>query len=223
VVDHRPSPFNLPNVLTVARIVAVPFFAWALLIDGGHSVVWRLVAAGLFALAAVTDRIDGYLARRMGLVTDLGKLLDPIADKALIGTALVLLSALGEVWWWVTVAVLVRELGITVMRFFLLKYLVLPASRGGKIKTVLQSVAVGLYLLPLDHLPAAVGWLAAVVMGAAVVVTLVTGADYVRTAVRVHREHRAGVVPGPGGATAVAAGTGTTSRGVADGDGDERR
>lgn len=222
-MDHRPSAFNLPNVLTVARIAAVPFFAWALLIDSGHSVAWRLVAAGLFTLAAVTDRLDGYLARRMGLVTDLGKLLDPIADKALIGTALVLLSALGEIWWWVTVAVLVRELGITVMRFFLLRYLVLPASRGGKIKTVLQSVAVGLYLLPLDHLPAVVSWLAAAVMGAAVVVTLVTGADYVRTAVRVHREHRAGVVPAPGGATAVAAGTGSTSRGGTDGDGDDAR
>jgi CDP-diacylglycerol--glycerol-3-phosphate 3-phosphatidyltransferase len=195
VVEHRPSSLNVANVLTVARIVVVPFVAWALLIDDGQSVTWRLVATGLFVLAAVTDRVDGYLARRMGLVTDLGKLLDPIADKLLIGTALVLLSWLGELWWWVTAAVLVREIGITVMRFFLLKYLVLPASRGGKIKTVLQSVAVGLYLLPLDHLPAVVSWLAAVLMAAAVLVTLLTGADYVRTAVRVHREHRAGALP----------------------------
>lgn len=192
MVDHRPSPINVANLVTVLRIAVVPFFAWALLAEGGHTVTWRLVATGLFTLAAMTDRLDGYLARRMGLVTDLGKLLDPIADKALIGTALVLLSVLGDLSWWVTVVVLVRELGITVMRFFLLTYLVLPASRGGKLKTVLQSVAVGMFLLPLDHLPTAVLVVASVCMGAAVVVTLVTGVDYVRTAVRVHREHVAG-------------------------------
>jgi len=191
----RPSPLNVANLLTVLRIVAVPFVAWALLVDDGQDPTWRLVATGLFVLAAATDRVDGYLARRMGLVTDLGKLLDPIADKALIGTALVALSYLGELSWWVTAAILVRELGITVMRFFLLKYLVLPASRGGKIKTVLQSVAVGIFLLPLGGLPGWVHVVAAVVMAAAVVVTLVTGADYVRTAVRVHREHAAGRVP----------------------------
>jgi len=204
----RPSPLNVANVLTVLRIVVVPFVAWALLVDGGQDPVWRLVAAGLFALAAVTDRVDGYLARRMDLVTDLGKLLDPIADKALIGTALVALSWLGELPWWVTVAVLVRELGITVMRFFLLKYLVLPASRGGKIKTVLQSVAVGLFLLPLGHLPGWVLVIAWAFMLAAVAVTLVTGVDYVRTAVRVHREHAAGR---GADVTRHAAETGTTS------------
>lgn len=183
---------NVANVVTVLRIVAVPFFVWALLVDGGQDLTWRLVALGLFVAAAATDRLDGYLARRKGLVTDLGKLLDPIADKALIGSALVALSWLGDLSWWVTAAILVRELGITVMRFFLLKYLVLPASRGGKIKTVLQSVAVGAFLLPLDRLPAAALVLAGVLMGAAVLVTLVTGVDYVRTAVRVHREHAAG-------------------------------
>jgi CDP-diacylglycerol--glycerol-3-phosphate 3-phosphatidyltransferase/cardiolipin synthase len=183
---------NVANLVTVLRIAVVPFFAWALLTDGGDDGTWRLVATGIFALAAATDRLDGYLARRLGLVTDLGKLLDPIADKALIGTALVGLSLLGDLSWWVTAAILVREIGITIMRFFLLRYLVLPASRGGKIKTVLQALAVGLFLLPLDHLPVAVLVVASVLMGAAVVVTLVTGLDYVRTAVRVHREHAAG-------------------------------
>jgi CDP-diacylglycerol--glycerol-3-phosphate 3-phosphatidyltransferase/cardiolipin synthase len=183
---------NVANLVTVLRIAVVPFFAWALLTEGGDDVTWRLVATGIFALAAATDRLDGYLARRLGLVTDLGKLLDPIADKALIGTALVGLSLLGDLSWWVTAAILVREVGITIMRFFLLKYLVLPASRGGKIKTVLQALAVGLFLLPLDHLPVAVLVVASVLMGAAVVVTLITGLDYVRTAVRVHREHVAG-------------------------------
>lgn len=190
---------NVANAVTVLRIVMVPFFAWALLTDGGDDLTWRLVALGTFTVAAATDRLDGYLARRLGLITDLGKLLDPIADKALIGTALVGLSLLGELSWWITGAILVRELGITVMRFFLLKYLVLPASRGGKLKTALQSVAVGMYLLPLDQLPTAVHVVAGVLMAAAVVVTLVTGLDYVRTAARVHREHVAGATATSGG------------------------
>lgn len=187
MVDAVPSVWNLANVLTVARIVLVPFFAWALLADGGHTVTGRLLATAIFVVAALTDRLDGWLARRSGQITDLGKLLDPIADKLLVGTALVLLSWLGDLPWWVTVVILVRELGITAMRFFLLRYVVLPASRGGKLKTVLQSVAIGLYLLPLDQLPAAVEVVAAVVMGAAVLVTVVTGLDYVRTAVRIRR------------------------------------
>jgi CDP-diacylglycerol--glycerol-3-phosphate 3-phosphatidyltransferase/cardiolipin synthase len=199
---------NVANVVTVLRIAVVPFFAWALLVDDGQDVTWRLIATGVFVLAAATDRLDGYLARRLGLVTDLGKLLDPIADKALIGAGLIGLSVIGDLSWWVTVAILVRELGITVMRFFLLRYLVLPASRGGKIKTVLQSVALGAYLLPLGHLPTWVTVVASVLMGVAVVVTLVTGLDYVRTAVRVHREHAAGAPPE---ATRHAAATGTTS------------
>lgn len=190
MVDVSPSVWNAANVVTVLRIVLVPFFALALVVDGGDSPTWRLVATGLFVLAASTDRLDGWLARRSGRVTDLGKLLDPIADKLLIGTALVLLSALGELPWWITVVILVRELGITVMRFFLLRYLVLPASRGGKLKTVLQSVAIGLYLLPLDHLPDVVTWAAWLTMAAALVVTVVTGVDYVRDAMRIRREAR---------------------------------
>lgn len=196
MVDVAASVWTPANVVTMLRIAVVPVFAAVLLADGGHTVGGRLLAAGLFAVAALTDRLDGWLARRSGQVTDLGKLLDPIADKLLVGTALVLLSWLGELWWAVTVVILVRELGITVMRFFLLRYVVLPASRGGKLKTVLQSVAIGLYLLPLDALPAVVGVLAAVVMAAAVGVTLVTGLDYVRTAVRIRR---AAGVPPPAG------------------------
>lgn len=191
MVPTVPSRLNLANAVTILRIVLVPFFAAALMADGGHTVRWRLVATAVFAVAAATDRVDGHIARRSGQVTDLGKLLDPIADKLLVGTALVLLSVLGDLWWWVTVVVLVRELGITALRFFLLRYLVLPASRGGKVKTVLQSVAIGVFLLPLGHLPAFVGVVADVLMAAAVAVTLVTGADYVRTAVRIRREeHR---------------------------------
>ncbi|CAN5378377.1 CDP-diacylglycerol--glycerol-3-phosphate 3-phosphatidyltransferase [soil metagenome] len=191
MVPTAPSRLNLANAVTVLRIAMVPFFAVALMADGGHTVRWRLVATVIFAVAAATDRVDGLIARRSGQVTDLGKLLDPIADKLLVGTALVLLSVLGDLWWWVTVVVLVRELGITVMRFSLLRYLVLPASRGGKVKTVLQSVAIGVYLLPLSHLPELVTVVAGVLMAAAVAVTLVTGADYVKTAARIRREeHR---------------------------------
>ncbi|UJP38720.1 CDP-diacylglycerol--glycerol-3-phosphate 3-phosphatidyltransferase [Cellulomonas palmilytica] len=187
-MSPAPQPtWNLANVLTVARVLLVPVFVWALLAEGGESVGYRLLAAGVFAVAAVTDRIDGWYARRTGQVTDFGKLLDPIADKLLIGAALVVLSALGELPWWVTVVILVRELGITVMRFFLLRYVVLPASRGGKLKTVLQSFAIGLYVLPLFAMPDAVEVVAAVVMAAALVVTVVTGLDYVRAAVRIRR------------------------------------
>lgn len=187
MVDAVPSAWNLANVLTVLRIALVPFFAWALLADGGHTTTGRLIATALFVVAAATDRLDGWLARRSGQVTDLGKMLDPIADKVLIGTALVLLSWLGDLPWWVTVIILVRELGITAMRFFLLRYVVLPASRGGKLKTVLQSIAIGLYLLPLDVLPELVSVVATIFMGAALVVTVVTGVDYARTGLRIRR------------------------------------
>jgi CDP-diacylglycerol--glycerol-3-phosphate 3-phosphatidyltransferase len=187
VVDAVPSAWNLANMLTVLRIALVPFFAWALLADGGHTTTGRLIATGIFVVAALTDRMDGWLARRSGQITDIGKLLDPIADKLLVGTALVLLSWLGDLSWWVTVVILVREIGITVMRFFLLRYVVLPASRGGKIKTFLQSVAIGLYLLPLDVLPDWVTVVAVGFMAAAVVVTVVTGLDYVRAAVQIRR------------------------------------
>lgn len=187
MVDAVPSAWNLANVLTVLRIALVPFFAWALLADGGHTTTGRLIATALFVVAAATDRLDGWLARRSGQVTDLGKMLDPIADKVLIGTALVLLSWLGDLPWWVTVIILVRELGITAMRFFLLRYVVLPASRGGKLKTVLQSIAIGLYLLPLDVLPELVSVVAMILMGAALVVTVVTGVDYARTGLRIRR------------------------------------
>ncbi len=177
--------------MTLARIALVPFFAVALLAQDGQSVAWRLTATGIFLLAAITDRLDGYLARRDNLITDLGKLLDPIADKLLIGAGLVGLSILGDLPWWVTVVILARELGITAMRFMVLRYAVMPASRGGKLKTVLQVVAIALFLLPLDHLPGFVEVLAVVALAAAVAVTLVTGVDYVRQALRLRHTARA--------------------------------
>jgi CDP-diacylglycerol--glycerol-3-phosphate 3-phosphatidyltransferase len=182
--------WTLANSLTVLRIAIVPVFAWVLLAAGNDRIGLRLVATALFVVAAITDRIDGWVARRSGQVTDLGKLLDPIADKLLMGAALVILSYLGDLSWWITAVILVRELGITVMRFFLLRYLVLPASRGGKVKTVLQSFAIGMYLLPLAHMPQWCRVLAAVLMATAVVVTVVTGIDYVRVAGRIRRSAR---------------------------------
>ncbi|AEG44008.1 CDP-diacylglycerol--glycerol-3-phosphate 3-phosphatidyltransferase [Isoptericola variabilis] len=191
--ENQPSPWNVANLVTMARIALVPVFAWTLLVDGGESVGWRLAATGVFAVAALSDRLDGHLARTRGLVTDLGKLLDPIADKALVGAALVLLWwPLGELPWWVPAVILVRELAITAMRMAVLRYAVMPASRGGKIKTVLQTVAITLFVLPLDHLPGAVRVTAWVVMVAAIVVTVVTGLDYALQGWRLRRAARAG-------------------------------
>mgnify|MGYP001507840767 FL=1 len=189
MVNAVPSPWNSANLVTMARILLVPFFAWALLVDGGESVTWRLVATGIFVLAATSDRLDGYLARRYDLVTDLGKLLDPIADKLLVGTALVLLAwPLGELPWWVPVVVLAREQVVTLLRFAVLKYAVMPASRGGKLKTVLQTVAITLFVLPLAHLPAFVGVVAWIVLAAAILVTVVTGLEYAYPGWRLRRD-----------------------------------
>jgi CDP-diacylglycerol---glycerol-3-phosphate 3-phosphatidyltransferase len=178
------SAWNMANALTVLRLVLVPVFLLALFQDGGDSAGWRVVAFGAFAIASVTDRIDGELARRHNQVTDFGKIADPIADKALIGAALIGLSLLDELAWWVTVVILVREIGITVLRLVVIRHGVLPASRGGKLKTLLQSVAIGLLVLPTE------GWvttLALSVMAVAVVVTVVTGVDYVVRALRLRR------------------------------------
>ena len=167
------------NVITVVRILLVPLVVAALLVDrdGG----WRVVAA------AISDRVDGYLARRMDQVTDWGKLADPIADKLLMGGTLVTLSSLGDLPWWITVGILGRELGITALRLAVLRYVVIPASRGGKLKTALQSVGIGLFVLPLDRMPDVLTQVAWVVVLAAVLATVVTGVDYVRRGWAVRR------------------------------------
>ncbi|GLY30260.1 CDP-diacylglycerol--glycerol-3-phosphate 3-phosphatidyltransferase [Kineosporia sp. NBRC 101731] len=182
-----PSNWNIANALTGLRIVLVPFFAVLMLHEDGHQTSWRIAATVAFAAAIITDRIDGDLARSRGLVTDLGKIADPIADKALIGAALISLSIIGSLWWWVTVIVLVRELGITIMRFFMIRYGVMAASRGGKVKTVAQSVAILLMICPL---PDAVEPVSFAAMGIAVALTMITGLDYVFQAVRLRRAGR---------------------------------
>jgi len=202
-VAGTPSNWNVPNALTTLRILMVPFFGWALLVDDGSRAGWRWVAYGLFVLAMVTDKVDGDLARKHDLITDFGKIADPIADKALTGMAFVGLSLIGDLWWWVTVAVLVREWGITLMRFWLIRRgVVMPAGRGGKLKTVVQTFALGLMLIPLrmftgvwDPIGDVLWWVAVVLMGAAVALTVLTGLDYVRetvAATRARAEARVG-------------------------------
>ncbi|GGN70438.1 CDP-diacylglycerol--glycerol-3-phosphate 3-phosphatidyltransferase [Nocardia rhizosphaerihabitans] len=173
---------NIANVLTVARIVLVPLFVLALFVDGGHDTRWRVIAAAVFGLAAITDRFDGQLARKYGLVTDFGKLADPIADKALIGSALIGLSILGDLPWWITVVIVGREIGITLLRLVVVRRGVIPAGRGGKLKTLVQSIAIALLLLPLSGAFATAGM---VLMYAAVALTVITGLDYVGQAARV--------------------------------------
>lgn len=183
-----PSSLNGPNILTTLRLVAVPVFAWMLLAHGRET-DWRIATTIVFAVAILTDLIDGWWARRANLVTNFGKIADPIADKAITGMAFVGLSILGELPWVVTIIILVREWGITLMRFLLLRRgVVLAASKGGKLKTVTQAVALILFLMPLPGyewgtqftmaaLPEVISWL---VMALATLVTVITGIDYVR-------------------------------------------
>ncbi len=179
VVPPPPGLVNLANVLTVTRLVLVPVVV-ACLLAGGTA--WRVAAFVAFGAASVTDLLDGRIARSRGLITDFGKIADPIADKALTGAALVTLSYLGWLPWWVTIVILAREVAVTGLRFWVIRYGVIAASRGGKLKTLLQVLAISLYMLP--GVPQ---WLRAVVMAAAVVVTLVTGADYAIRAARLRR------------------------------------
>ena len=184
-----PRLVNLPNGLTVLRLVLVPVFVGFLVAGGTAS---RVVAFFVFGVASVTDLLDGQLARRSGMVTDFGKIADPIADKALTGSALITLSALGDLPWWVTVVILIREVGVTLLRFWVIRHGVIAASRGGKIKTVLQIVAIGLYILPEP-----IGWIRSAAMAAAVAVTLVTGVDYTARALRLRRAAQGPPGPGP--------------------------
>lgn len=186
--DAAPVPVvNLPNALTLCRLLVVPFLALLLVVDG-VSAGSRLLAAALFVAACLTDVVDGWLARSRGQVTDFGIMADPIADKALVGTALVALSLLDVLPWWATAVVLGREVAVTAMRSGLARHGMIPASRGGKLKSLAQNAAVTLYLLPLTGTPAA---LRLPVLVVAVVATVVTGLDYARQGVRLHAASRA--------------------------------
>jgi CDP-diacylglycerol--glycerol-3-phosphate 3-phosphatidyltransferase len=188
IISAQPIPLvNIANALTTLRVLLVPVFGAFVVASELSNDGWRVAATVAFAVASITDYIDGWIARRLNLVTSFGKVADPIADKALIGTALVLLSAYGAVPWWVTALILVREIGITAMRFLVLRHGVIPASPGGKLKTMLQSIGIGWLLLPL---PEGLWNVGLVVVYAAMGVTVVTGIDYVVRAVRLRRAAR---------------------------------
>lgn len=174
--EARVGLFNIANWLTVGRIVLVPVVVAGLMAGG---TAWRMVALAAFCVASVTDFLDGRLARSRGLVTDFGKIADPVADKALTGAALITLSALGELAWWVTAVIMVRELGVTALRFWVIRRGVIAASRGGKLKTLLQIIAICLYMIPWTP-----GVFRDLVMAAAVIATVVTGVDYLLRALR---------------------------------------
>lgn len=188
---HRPAAavrpaglWNIANILTMVRLLLVPAFVLLMLHNGGYDPAWRSVAWAAFAIAMITDLFDGHLARRYNLVTDFGKIADPIADKAIMGAALICLSALSDLPWWVTGVILFREIGITLMRFWVIKHGVIPASRGGKMKTLAQGTAVGMYILALTGPLATLRFW---VMAVAVALTVLTGLDYVRQAVVLRR------------------------------------
>ncbi|MEY4436923.1 MAG: hypothetical protein RL100_387 [Actinomycetota bacterium] len=184
IEKNAKSIFNLPNVITMARILCVPFFVWTLFAIEADSIA-RWYSVALFIVIMVSDGIDGAIARKRGLITNLGKLLDPIADKALLGGALVALSVLGEFTWWATIVILIRELGITVYRLIVVKHQVVAASNGGKLKTILQSVLIGSLVSPLNSLLSpwyvtVEAWLTLAVL----VVTVYTGVQYLILAAR---------------------------------------
>jgi CDP-diacylglycerol--glycerol-3-phosphate 3-phosphatidyltransferase len=173
---RRPSELNLPNSITILRILFLPLCAYALFKNGGDDSTWRIIAWWLFFIVGLSDMLDGKLARSRNSVTEFGKLLDPIADKALIGTAMVSLSILGHLPWWMTIIILTREFGITVFRFAVINKGIIPANRGGKIKTVFQGLAVSFYILPLHS---SWFWFRDLFMYITLALTVATGIWYV--------------------------------------------
>jgi CDP-diacylglycerol--glycerol-3-phosphate 3-phosphatidyltransferase len=190
----RVPVLNAANALTVTRIVLVPVFVVFVLISGMTDMRWRLAAAVAFFVASLTDYVDGWIARSRNLVTSFGKIADPIADKALTGSALVVLSVYDVLPWWVTVVILVREWGVTALRFWVIRYGVIAASKGGKVKTALQILAITWYLYPFPH---PVNLVADWIMAAAVIITVVTGVDYVVRALRLRFGGRPEKAPEP--------------------------
>jgi CDP-diacylglycerol--glycerol-3-phosphate 3-phosphatidyltransferase len=196
VTDTQPqvSNWNVPNALTTLRIVLVPFYGWALLVDGGDSITWRCVAWGIFFVAMVTDKVDGDLARKHNLITNFGKIADPIADKAITGMAFIGLSIIGALWWWVTVLVLVREWSVTFARLSIARQVVMAARQSGKVKTMAQALALGGFVAPFKDLTGGwdvpgdvVWWISAVLMAVAVILTVTSGFEFARDVVRQRR------------------------------------
>ena len=188
------SNWNVPNALTTLRLVMVPFFGWALLHDGGHNTTWRWVAWALFVVAMITDKIDGDIARKHNLITNFGKIADPIADKAITGMAFIGLSIIGALWWWVTIVVLVREWSVTIARLSIARQVVMAARQSGKVKTLAQALALAGFIAPFKDLTGVwdtpgevLWWISALLMGVAVVLTVTSGLEFARDAVRQRR------------------------------------
>ncbi|MGO1385350.1 MAG: CDP-diacylglycerol--glycerol-3-phosphate 3-phosphatidyltransferase [Arachnia sp.] len=190
----KPSNLNVPNALTVLRIVMVPVFL-VVLFYNPDDFGWRLAATAVFVVAILTDLADGHIARKYNLVTDFGKLWDPVADKALTGAAFIALGILDELSWIIIGLILVREWGITWLRAAIAKHGIMAANKGGKLKTVTQSVALGLYLLGRENLPEWLSMIALVIMLIALALTLVTGITYIFSALKIRREAIASTTP----------------------------
>jgi CDP-diacylglycerol--glycerol-3-phosphate 3-phosphatidyltransferase len=170
---------NLPNALTVFRILALPFCAWALFQKDGEDPTWQIIAWSSFFIVGMTDVLDGRIARKRNQISNFGIILDPIADKAFIATALIGLSILGKMPWWATAIILIREIGVTILRFAVIKREVISANRGGKLKSLIQNFSVGFYILPLPtylYLPRDI------LLGIAIALTVWTGIEYFRNA-----------------------------------------
>jgi CDP-diacylglycerol--glycerol-3-phosphate 3-phosphatidyltransferase len=160
------------------RILMAPIFV-AILLSFPEQNSWqRFLALTLFVVAISTDGLDGLIARRTDKVTDLGKLLDPVADKVLIGGALLALSVLGEIDWWVTAIILFRELAVTGYRLVVARKVTIPANLAGKLKTILQAVAVGVVLAPFEVLVPAWSFLEEGCIYLALAATLVSGVQF---------------------------------------------
>jgi CDP-diacylglycerol--glycerol-3-phosphate 3-phosphatidyltransferase len=172
---------NLPNTLTIFRILALPFCAYALFKNGGGDNSWRIIAFTLFFIVGLSDILDGKIARSRNQITEFGKLLDPIADKAMLATASIGASLLGMLSWWVTAIFLIREVAVTILRFAVIKKGVIPASKGAKLKTFFQSFGVGFYILPL---PSYLNIPRDLFMAVAIYLTISTGVDYFRKVFR---------------------------------------
>lgn len=185
--ESKPSNLNVPNALTVLRIVMVPVFLFVLF-SNPDDFGWRIATTAVFVVAILTDLADGHIARKYNLVTDFGKLWDPVADKALTGAAFIALGILDELSWIIIAVILLREWGITWLRAAIAKHGIMAANKGGKLKTVTQSVALSLYLLGRDNLPEWLSLIAFVIMIIALVLTLVTGITYIFSAMKIRRE-----------------------------------
>ena len=177
----RAPSFITPNFLTVTRIALTPCGVYTLFLDGGDNPRYQIISWCIFFTLGMTDIVDGKWARQSNRITPLGAFLDPVADKVLIGAAMISLSILGRFPWWITALILAREIGITIFRLLVIKGGVISASKGGKAKTLFQNFGVGFFILPF---PSWLEWFRVGFISIAIILTVTTAYDYVRTWMR---------------------------------------